>query len=145
VNVAVAISPTAGCGARLARLVAARLKGDDRVTVDSALVLAHLEARRTSIARIRDEEVPVVSHHGGPLHLHVKETEVPRPYHFGIWVEGTYQGRGAQATGPHAGHAAHGGAEGGERFVRVLSTSVGLSAKRRTPDKKSRTSRAPRR
>jgi hypothetical protein len=109
---------------------ATRLKTDDRLRVDSALVLAHLEGRSATIARTRDQEVAVVSHHGGPLHAHVQETDVPGAYHVGMIVEGTYRPGDGQTAVHHAVHPAQIAAEGGERFVRVLSTSVGISAKR---------------
>ena len=90
---------------------------------DTGAILARLENRDRSIARVRDEELPVVTHHGSPLHVHVKDTKIPGPYHFGVWIEGEYQPSGPQQSGH--GHGTGGG--GGERFTRLLTLSTALA------------------
>ncbi|HJW46869.1 MAG TPA: tyrosinase family protein [Lysobacter sp.] len=70
---------------------------------DTAHVLARLEAEKPEPFRLRDEAAELVSHHGGAWHYHVTETRVPGPYHFGLWIRGTYD-PGATASHGHGGH-----------------------------------------
>jgi hypothetical protein len=109
-----------------ADLRAARVEGLEGTGLDHAILLARLEARRSTLARMRDEELAVVSHHGGPLHLHVKDTEVPGVYHAGVWLEGVYDCESAPAGHQHG--VAH-PAGRPERFTRLLSISTALPGK----------------
>jgi hypothetical protein len=98
---------------------------------DVGVILAKLERRDRSIARVRDEELRVVSHDGGPLHVHIGDTRIPGPYHLGVWVEGEYRPAGmAQPPSGH-GHTAPwqtiGGGGGGERFTRLLTLSTAVA------------------
>ena len=105
---------------KLAQLPASKLG------LDPALVLAKLEARSRSVSRMRDEELMVVSHHGGAPHVHVAKTDVAGPYHIGLLLEGVYQS-GAASPGPGHGGGSHTmpmPASVGERFTRMLSVSV---------------------
>lgn len=99
---------------------------DGKVIFDPALALAGVERKDPRLAQIRDEELAVVTHHGGPLHVHTK-ADVPGAYHVNLYVEGTYY-PGATTTGGHA----HGqtGLPGGEPqvFSRILSTMVVLDS-----------------
>jgi Common central domain of tyrosinase len=108
-------------------------KAADGLMFDSARILARLEAKEPALAELRDEEVQVVVHHESLPHVHLKKTEVPGPYHVGLWIEGTYL-PGESGTAGHDGtghggpeHGSAGGAQGGERFTRVLTASVGLA------------------
>ncbi len=112
-----------------------RLKGGDGSRLDAAQVLARLEARDGGIARLRDQEVNVVSHHGGSPHVHVGDTALPGAYHFGLLLEGTYYPGETRVEHGHGATATHGAGKGGEHFVRLLSTSVGLSVKARAARK----------
>ena len=108
----------------------ARLEGSDGLGFDAAKVLARLEARTPALAERRDEELRVVAHHGGPPHVHVEKTGIPGVYHVGLWIEGTYAPDAAAGAGHHGHEAAasHVHRRAGERFIRILSASVGLSA-----------------
>ena len=86
-----------------------------------------------------------------------EKTDVPGVYHLGVYVDGTYypaQDQRAPQGHDHGGGAAMSpAAAGGERFIRILTTMVGMPAKgtaARTPAAPSRgssprTRRAPRR
>lgn len=103
----------------------ARLNTSDEMKYDTARVLARLEADDPTIARTRDEELTIVTHHGGPPHVHVKSAGVPGAYHIGMLVEGTYDA-GAMPIQAHA-HGESGHTSGAsERFTRLLSVSVGV-------------------
>jgi hypothetical protein len=127
-------APTQDLGAlvRSAKLPASTRKRaslpDSKLGLDAALVLAKLEARRARVAAVRDEEIKVVSHHEGPPHVHVAKTEIPGPYHIGVWLEGTYQPGGSRTEHAHEGSGPHGAGTVGERFTRLLSTSISLAA-----------------
>jgi hypothetical protein len=98
--------------------------------LDTGTILAKLERRDPSIARVRDEEVRVVSHHDGPLHLHLEETKVPGVHHLGVWVEGEYRPDVPPTPTGHDHSAAPrsgAGAGPGERFTRLLTLSTALS------------------
>jgi hypothetical protein len=110
---------------------AARLDSKDGLAVDSAVLLARLEARNPRLARLRDEELAVVSHHGGPPHVHASKAEVQGTHHVGLWLEGVYHPDRAVSP-PHDG--SHGTpAAAGERFTRVLSASMGAQPPRPSP------------
>ena len=98
---------------------------DDKA-VDVGAILAKLEGRDRSIARVRDEELSVVSHHGSPLHVHIAETKIPGPYHLAVWIEGEYRPAGMANPQSGHGHAPSSGAGGGERFTRLLTLSTAL-------------------
>lgn len=96
--------------------------------LDVALILAHLEKEKEGLEFSKDTEVDVVSHEGGPLHVHVHETEIPGTYHFGVYLEGTYAPN-AEAIIGHE----HGAMESAptdevelETFSRLLNISVGV-------------------
>ncbi|HET9212681.1 MAG TPA: hypothetical protein VFR03_19910, partial [Thermoanaerobaculia bacterium] len=118
--------------ARLARTE----KAADGLQLDTARILARLEEKEPELAEVRDEEVQMVTHHESLPHIHLKKTEVPGPYHVGLWIEGTYlpgesgmeQGGAGHGGSGHGdtGHGA-GGTQGGERFTRLLNASVGLA------------------
>ena len=100
-------------------------------SVDIAPILAQLEGRQPTLARVRDEEVSLVAHQGGPLHIHAKGVDFPGAYHVGVWVEGLYH------PGVTAGSAGGGHGDGhpvdiarlGERFARLLTLSTALNGK----------------
>lgn len=96
-------------------------------SADIGPILARLETRDQAIARPRDEEVRLVTHHGSPLHVHIEQTKIPGPYHLGVWIEGEYRPGTPQQTGH--GHTA---STGGERFTRLLTltTALGRPAQR---------------
>jgi hypothetical protein len=98
---------------------------------DIALILAHLEKEKGGLEFIKDVEIPVVSHEGGPLHMHIEDTSVPGTYHFGIFVEGTYAPNAPAGNNGH-GHG-HGNMEATamdnvelENFSRLVNISVGV-------------------
>jgi Common central domain of tyrosinase len=106
----------------------ARLDAGDDPNIDVAKVLARLEARTPALAEVRDEELKVVVH-GGPAHVHVEKTGVPGVYHVGLWVEGVYLPDAEMKSNHEEHHSPSVRASGeGERFTRVLSASIGLSA-----------------
>ena len=133
----------------LARLVAgfkdrpipreARIKGAES-SFDSAKLLAVLERRETDLLRPRDEELKVAVHHGGPMHVHIKNTEVSGTYHVGVYIDGYYcpdhdqgaaHGHDHGSGGVHLPRRSHAAGPCGpecepERFIRILTTMVGL-------------------
>ncbi len=112
----------------------ALLPGSESLRFDPAQMLARLERKNPKLASVRDEEVTVVSHHGGPLHVHVKDTAVPGVHHLGVYVEGVYypdpgsaragQGHDHQRGAKHADDPA---ARVAERFTRLLNVSVAVT------------------
>ena len=91
--------------------------------------------KEPALAEVRDQEVQVVTHHDSLPHIHLKETEVPGQYNVGLWIEGIYlPGESKAATdGGHGGHGEHGApasTQGGERFIRVLNSSLGLAPRK---------------
>ncbi len=79
----------------------ARMKGSKALQFDSAIVLAVLEKENRNLAHMRDEEVQVVKHEDNQPHIHVKNTEVPGVYHFGVYIEGTYCPEHSVSQGGH--------------------------------------------
>ena len=108
--------------------------------IDNALLLARLEARRSSIAKMRDLELAVVSHHGGPPHVHVKDPDVPGVYHASVWLEGVYYSEATPSGHHHGGGPLSAGIP--ERFTRLLSISVPLPSKYRPKRRARRAARA---
>jgi tyrosinase-like protein len=119
----------------------AELKGSRALAFDPARVLAVLEKRKASVARLRDEELPVAVHERGPQHVHVEKTDVPGAYHLGVYVEGDYCPRHDRGAVDDHGHAArheddHGHDAGSacddacapERFLRLLTATVVVPA-----------------
>jgi hypothetical protein len=113
----------------------------DEVTFDTGRVLAHLERENRALARLRDLQLKIAQHAEGPLHLHFEATDVPGPYHVGMYVEGTYcpahstgSGSGGHGHGhSHAtGHSAAGLPPGcgpgcrPQRFSRILTASAAV-------------------
>jgi len=105
----------------------AKLDTGDEMTFDAAKLLARLEASDPKIGATRDEELSVVSHHGGAPHVHVAKVSVPGVYHVGLLIEGLYDPASASKPGGHDGHNPGPGGKGPERFVRLLSASAGVS------------------
>jgi Common central domain of tyrosinase len=139
---------------REARLVGAESE------FDAARLLAVAEKRDANLARPRDEELKVAVHEGGPMHVHVEKTDFSGVYHVGVYIDGSYypgytpagSGHDPGGSGSHGTHVASAApaAPGGERFIRILSTMVGVPPKgsvteapqpqpRRTPRRRSRT------
>ena len=112
-----------------ADLRAVSVEGVEGEGIDHALLLARLEARRSSIAKIRDLELAVVSHHDGPPHVHVNDTEIPGVYHAGVWLEGVYYSDATPAGHHHGGGPLPAGIP--ERFTRLLSIWIPLPSKHR--------------
>jgi hypothetical protein len=120
-------------------------EGRDDGRVDPALLLGYLERDDPKLSALVDQEVAVVRHDDGPLHLHIEETPTPGGWHLGVYVEGVYcadhgvaaggHDHGAHADGAHdpASHdhasmdadtSAHGPDCRYERFTRLLNASV---------------------
>ena len=55
----------------------AMLEGSRALRFDSARVLGQLEKRRSTLARVRDEEIEVVAHHAGPSGAQLPSTYRP--------------------------------------------------------------------
>lgn len=105
----------------------ARLKDGDRMALDSALVLAHLESKTRRIAKQRDEELPFNIAPGKAPRLSVEKTNIPGTYSISTIVRGLYfpeDSRGGRHR--NAGSQAH-----VEPFTRILSVTVGLPPSRR--------------
>lgn len=97
--------------------------------LDIALLLARLEKENKDIQLINDSEGKVVSHDGGSFHMHVKDTEIPGLYHFGVWVEGVYFPDAAAkdaSDGHHAAETNEANLQGGEEFSRLLNITVAV-------------------
>jgi hypothetical protein len=121
----------------------ARLKGSIIQTIDPAYLLAYLEKEKPELAHVRDEQLDLVAHHEGPLHAHVKDTEVPGGYHVGVYLTGSYcpdHASGAAGHDHEHEHAAAAEHDHGqevpccdadcrpERFMRILAVSAGVSS-----------------
>ena len=121
---------------------AALLKRVDGLRFDSARVLAALEKENPKLANMRDEEVDVVDHHDGVLHVHIENTDVSGIYHLGVSVEGTYC---AEHNLPEGGHVHDHGDDHGmhsidvstcgpdcnlEYFIRILSIASAVIKKK---------------
>ncbi len=112
----------------------AALKGSTALKFDSAKVLAALERTSPKLANLRDRAIRLVSHHGGPLHIHDKETAIRGVYHLGLYMEGTYYPNEASPTAGHGGH--HGSSHGtkpqdGEYFNRLLNVAIAVDERPR--------------
>ena len=107
--------------------------------LDIALILAQFERENKDVQFIKDKEGCVVSHEGGPLHVHEKETSVPGLYHFGIYIEGAYfPGTEAKPSGHHGQSTAakmkmdtgegmsQVVTEKGEMFTRILNVTAAV-------------------
>jgi hypothetical protein len=105
---------------------AARLEKSEPPGFDAARILARLESRSPRLAETRDEELRVVTHHGGPLHVHVNTAKVPAPHNISMWIEGLYNPGGKGSSG-HDGHGTPPDNRNGQRFIRVLSTSIAVA------------------
>jgi hypothetical protein len=115
------------------------LRGSESLRFDPAKLLAMLEKKNSQLAHIRDEEIKVVSHGGGPLHVHVKDTAIAGPHHLGVYVEGVYcpEHSGTHGGDDHEHHAIQPQAAStcgpdcaNERFIRLLSTSIAILHKK---------------
>jgi len=111
------------------------LKGSKALRFDPARVLALLEKKNPKLARVRDERVQVVSHHDGPLHVHVENTDIPGVHHLGIYVEGAYCPEHSPSRSDHNHHrsvkhadaASTCGPECGyQHFTRLFNVSVAV-------------------
>jgi hypothetical protein len=142
-------APTVDLAALVAKLRKKDIPREARIEqseapYDVAKLLAYLEKRDRKLARVRDEQVKVVSHEGSPLHMHIEKTGVAGTYHVGMYVEGTYcpdhgpQGR--DGGHDHGSHGAPAHAEGGmpsgchpgckpQPFTRILTASVAVVSK----------------
>jgi tyrosinase-like protein len=113
----------------------AALVRDGKLLFDPALALAGLERKNAKLAGIRDEELPVVTHDGGLLHVHTKG-DLRGAYHLNLYVEGTYYAGGAMSSDHDHGHG--GGqptspADGEPQvFSRILSTMVVVDSAKRS-------------
>jgi hypothetical protein len=107
----------------------AALRGSTSLKFDSAKILAALERRNPNLANLRDRAIRVVSHHGGPLHIHDQQTTIRGVYHLGVYVEGTYYPHGATSSHGHQAHrsGSHGAVAGeGEYFNRLLNVAIAV-------------------
>jgi hypothetical protein len=114
----------------------ALMKGSKGLRFDPAKLLAVLEKRNSKVGHMRDEEVKIVNHDNGPLHIHVENTQVQGLHHLGVYLEGAYcpehnssqdnhdhhhgtkhSDENLSACGPHCSY---------ERFTRLLNTSVAI-------------------
>jgi hypothetical protein len=112
----------------------ARLKDD--AEVDTGRVLAQLERRKQSLSRLRDVQLKPVQHGDGPVHVHFKATNVPGPYHVGVYVEGAYCPAHGASTPDHTHGHEHPDSTGlppgcgpdcrPQRFSRILTASVAV-------------------
>ncbi len=116
-------------------------EGAGDLRLDPAIVLALLERENPRLADVFDEEVAVVGHDEGPLHIHVERVVAPGGQHVGVYVEGSYcpeshegghDGAGhdhgdGHTSGGHD-HPVTGGGHGPdcrfERFTRLLNASI---------------------
>lgn len=117
------------------------LKGSEALRFDPARLLAVLEKENPKLAHMRDDEVRVVSHHDGLLHVHVEKTHIPGVHHLGVYVEGAYCPEHSSSQSDHDNHhgakhaddaSACGPECGYERFTRLLNVSVAI-VKRKKP------------
>lgn len=131
---------------------AALVKRVDGLRFDPARVLAALEKENPKLANMRDEEIEVVDHHDGVLHVQIENTNVSGIYHLGVSVEGTYC---SEHSLPEGGHVHDHGDDHGkhsidvstcgpdcslEYFIRILSTtSVVIKKKEQKVPKQKKT------
>ena len=120
-------------------------EGAGDLRLDPAIVLALLERENPKLANVLDEEVALVSHDEGALHVHVERVSAPGGQHVGVYVEGSYcpdshegghdgghDGAGHDHGDGHtSGGHNHPVTEGGhgpdcrlERFTRLLNASI---------------------
>ncbi len=97
---------------------------------DPALTLAGFEKQKKGVEFVKDDVGKIVSHDGGPFHMHHHDTAVPGLYHIGVYVEGLYFPDIDTKPGGHE----HGAdtetpavSENGEEFVRLLNITVAVS------------------
>ena len=101
---------------------------------DNGRVLAELEAQDPDLGSVRDAQVKVAQHDGGPPHVHLRDTSIPGGYHLGMYVSGRYFPDGAVRQ--DGGHDRHGhpamlhdvDGDGGEPFTRIVTASLGVVA-----------------
>lgn len=97
--------------------------------LDVALILANIEKEKKDLRFTNDAQVNVVSHEGGPFHIHVHDTKIPGVYHFGVIINGLYFPGVEAAPGGHH-HMAMDPTpmteSEGEEFSRLLNISVGV-------------------
>jgi hypothetical protein len=145
------LAPTRDLAAVVAALKPADIPRDarlkDEADFDTGRVLAHLERKTPSLAALRDVQLQTMQHGDGPVHLHIEATDVPGPYHVGMYVEGTYcPVHGGEAGGgahghdtPHAAHGAAGLPPGcgpgcrPQRYSRILTASAAVVPDRPSP------------
>ncbi len=102
---------------------------------DIALLLAHFEKERKNAVFTKDNQGKLVSHDGGPFHLHMQETGIPGLYHFGVYLEGLYFPKTAAIVNDHHDHQVmhssmdmnNPGDEEGELFTRILNITVAVT------------------
>lgn len=106
--------------------------------LDIALILAQFENQNCDRQWVKDREGNLVSHDGGPLHLHEQDTSIPGLYHFGVYIEGAYYPAVAAQPAPHHDHGATDTGtntndtanqfanSNGELFTRILNISVAI-------------------
>jgi hypothetical protein len=154
------ISPVNDLAALAARLNPRKINPDelnrDQQTpkFDTATALARAERKAPRISAHRDEQMTVVAHHDGPLHVHMEQARVAGPHHLAVYIEGDYCPDHETASGSHGhNHAAHGHAAHAsqskcdpdcvrEHFSRLLTTLVPVTGStRRTGDSKPQRSR----
>jgi hypothetical protein len=142
------VGPTQDLAAALAAVTPKNLPKEskrDAAMFDPALALAQLERKNPKLAQIRDEELPVVTHHDGPLHVHFAAPDVPGVYHVSMFVEGAFcpdatantEGHDHGAEHNHAAPANPGGKPASdcppERFTRLLTTMIAVESERQRP------------
>ena len=81
-------------------------------------MLARLEASDPKLGATGDDELAVVSHHGGPAHVHVPKLVDAGAYHVGVLVEGIYDPGATAGTGHGCHHGSTTPLNQPERFVR---------------------------
>jgi tyrosinase-like protein len=144
------ISPVNDIAAMTARVNPRKINPDElnrdqrAPKFDAATALARAERKAPRISAHRDEQMTVVAHHDGPLHVHVEQARVAGPHHLAVYIEGDYCPDHDTASGSH-GHAAHahvGGAPSTskcdpdcvrEHFSRLLTTLVPVTGSKRRP------------
>ena len=106
---------------------------------DAAKVLAKLVVKDRKISQVRDEQLPVVQHGDGPLHLHIalairRARALPRwPLRRGRLLSGTRRKQSDHRGHPGAGHHGAGMTPGcgpecrPQRFTRILTASVAVT------------------
>ena len=113
------VSPVNDITAMTARLNPRKINPDelnrDQRTpkFDAAMALARLERKSPKVSAHRDEQMTVVAHHDGPLHVHIEQARAAGPHHLAVYIEGDYCPDHDTAAGSHShDHAAHAHAGG---------------------------------